>query len=1440
MELMKKASLISLSLLVVILLSGVWGETVSPSNLNPKEDEMGSSKADLSSGKTDLSSGSIAGQFSSLIPEEEALPRVEVKLISEDINGVTFQVSFPYPQMIEEQFDGQTFTSFYIPTNFTSITPGKPEFPAQVIAIGIPTDSVVKVSAEAGPLSQILLDSVPKPVPYAYPIEGREDFPQLELEYSLDDATYYKGEMYPLLHAELFEEGTCRGYHIAKIIVNPLVYNSANGSVEFYQDIKVRVDFFGATLTPQGVLAPEEMSKGEREIEQVLKNLLLNYTTASTFFKQPIESLPTSDGMTPYDLYAYGVPFKLYILNEGVYKVTHGWLLQNGFSPEGVDPRTIKIFCGDRRELYYDTPDEIPANDYIFEIPIYFEGDDDGSFDPGDYFLMFGTGTTFCDDEYNYFKSDYTEYNVYWMSYGGEPGLRMEMVDGTPQDTTPLVENYMSWRHYEEQVQYKGGDHDIPEESDEWYWFILSPSESQPITNHDTPFNISNHIPDDMTIRFRIQGYQGSGGDQDNRHHTTLYLNETIEQFKIYENDDPSWAGYAYIEETVNVNSSLFHEGTNIFWVEEYFDPTFYPPLKEDRIFFDWFDVGYKREFVPENDWILFQSPSDQTGMVRYHIGPFTSKNIFVIDYTNYRWLENIEITGDSEGGYYAEFQAMAEETTARYAGATNNSSLFPRDIRPDAPSNLHDPNNTADYIIIAYDDFIEVLEPLASFRQSQGYMTKLIKAEDVYEEFSRGLFDPTAIRNFLFFAYHNWEIPPAYVLLVGDAFFDYKDHLLHQQDRDNIYIHHGQNKIPAHYTETYPHDNWYACLDFDDHSYYPDLILSRICPHDIEKCASIVDKIILYETEREYDDWHIELTFVADNNQSGEPGSFTKDCENKISNLMPLGFRPHRIYMESMDWDESWNDPEHLGNRKLYTRANLTPYLREHFDGAWVQFCGHGSYNVWCHEYLYVDFVVDPESPWQDWHHPEYHDFQLLTNYKRFPIVSMMSCNLSFFDHYIDSCGEKLLVPTNRGAIATFGSTRLGRETYQDVYHGLLYEAFFPDRKLNDPCITVGQAYLHAKLYCYEEVRLEHVLLGDPAVRPPFPTKPINCDPIASTIQRGQNLHFSATVANQPNFNGIAVVNIYDNIWYCKSDNPGVTEVYHLRPLNSMKLTVTDGQIEGDIIIPVICGEAEDDPIETHLQIYAYDEENGIGAVLLHQVTTNVIGSAPQTDFTGPDITITAGGEHFRDGDYIPPKCLLEVTITDPSGVLSSTDNTIDDALETRDDIAIPQPILLRIISPIGEKSYDLTHRFNPALDDPTTGTASIGLDFNEGKHTIVVTAYDNFLNTTTESVTVIVGSENTLRNLLVCPNPFSTDTYFTFESQVPLQSVKIQVFTVAGRKIAEIYASNQDAGYNEIYWDGRDQDGNRLANGVYLYKIIADDGQSYAEEFGKLVVMR
>ncbi len=130
----------------------------------------------------------------------------------------------------------------------------------------------------------------------------------------------------------------------------------------------------------------------------------------------------------------------------------------------------------------------------------------------------------------------------------------------------------------------------------------------------------------------------------------------------------------------------------------------------------------------------------------------------------------------------------------------------------------------------------------------------------------------------------------------------------------------------------------------------------------------------------------------------------------------------------------------------------------------------------------------------------------------------------------------------------------------------------------------------------------------------------------------------------------------------------------------------------------------------------------------------------------------------------------------------------------------------------------------------------------FSDGEHTFNIMG-DNLSNNPNDlSKLFYVSNELKLLNVYNFPNPFSTDTYFTFNlTQVP-EELKIKIFTISGRLIKDIEVppATLKINFNRIYWNGLDADGDKIANGVYLYKIITRLNNKAQSQIQKLAVIR
>ena len=161
-------------------------------------------------------------------------------------------------------------------------------------------------------------------------------------------------------------------------------------------------------------------------------------------------------------------------------------------------------------------------------------------------------------------------------------------------------------------------------------------------------------------------------------------------------------------------------------------------------------------------------------------------------------------------------------------------------------------------------------------------------------------------------------------------------------------------------------------------------------------------------------------------------------------------------------------------------------------------------------------------------------------------------------------------------------------------------------------------------------------------------------------------------------------------------------------------------------------------------------------------------------------------------------------------------------------------------------KNTIDLTAFYRGNLDTYQSGQVRYQFTaLPEGRHTIAVQAWDIYNNSSSAeaSFEVRATSELSIYNVFNVPNPFARSTTFTFQrtSSDPID-VEIKIYTVAGRLIQSLEASSVIDRFVLIPWDGRDRDGSQIANGVYLYRVIAKslDRTSTNEVIGKLAVLR
>lgn len=255
-----------------------------------------------------------------------------------------------------------------------------------------------------------------------------------------------------------------------------------------------------------------------------------------------------------------------------------------------------------------------------------------------------------------------------------------------------------------------------------------------------------------------------------------------------------------------------------------------------------------------------------------------------------------------------------------------------------------------------------------------------------------------------------------------------------------------------------------------------------------------------------------------------------------------------------------------------------------------------------------------------------------------------------------------------------------------------------------------------------------------------------------------------------------------------------------------------------------------------------------------LHQfnnILTKQIGVVKDDD--NPQLDIFFDGMRIMDGDIVSAKPEIRITLADENSLLPITDASL---FEIKLDTGINQILDIPIDSPL------LT--FTPADANNPEASLLYRPELKEGEYRLIVQGRDmtgNKSGTQPRAVSFRVIVRQSVSQVFNYPNPFSTSTQFVFTltgSEVP-DVMTITIMTLTGKIIREITKEELGPlriGVNrtEFKWDGTDEYGEKLANGVYLYRVNTRNNQGekvdlfsqgYSDDFftkgvGKMVIMR
>jgi hypothetical protein len=333
---------------------------------------------------------------------------------------------------------------------------------------------------------------------------------------------------------------------------------------------------------------------------------------------------------------------------------------------------------------------------------------------------------------------------------------------------------------------------------------------------------------------------------------------------------------------------------------------------------------------------------------------------------------------------------------------------------------------NGADLLIITPDEFYDGILPLAEWRHKSGIITKVVKLSEIGT-------NPSAddISQYIQDAYDNWDIPPTFILLIGDADF-----------------------LPVHYRFMHPYHNsligtdlHYGTVDGDD--YFPDLFVGRISVENISQLNIVIQKILKYDRDPERTINWFDDVLLAAYNESGR--YFVATSESVYVYLSSIGYNCNRQY-------QGGNPPGSTAG--VLSAINSGVIIANHRDHGSSANDGGSGYTGW----VYPNFTTSHVSQ--------------LTNGDMLPLVFSINCESNWFDGETDpyggwnyeSLGEELLRAEGKGAIGLVGATRVSYSGYNDELDKGFFDAIWPGFDGNYPD-TSSTNPLRGPLYVMEGI---------------------------------------------------------------------------------------------------------------------------------------------------------------------------------------------------------------------------------------------------------------------------------------------------------------------------------------------------------------------------------
>lgn len=1113
---------------------------------------------------------------------------------------------------------------------------------------------------------------------------------------------------------------------------------------------------------------------------------------------------------------ATGDWYKLQVNSTGIRKLDYNYLKNTlGIDVDAIDPQYIQIYGNHGGMLSQQNSD--PRTDDLQENAIYVVDGADGSFDSDDYVLFFGQephiwkfDTT--DSIFHSEKNIYSDATYYFLTIGNTPGKRISDVASL---TGPdhIINSFNHHANYEVDL------YNLLKSGREWFGDLFNFT-----TSRDYTFAYSDIVPgSDVKLTSAVMSTSTSSSS------FTISLNGSTIATQSFNSPYATTGSYG-IKGKLNVQTYTVNQAS-ISGSPLTVGLTYDKNGNSTAIgYLDYLELNTIKNLKLYGSQTTFRSvASTAQSKTEFQIGNMNS-SARIWEVTD---LFNITNRLYNLSGSTASF-VNTSDTVREYVVWTGSSFSSPIYVGKVSNQDLHAINTPPTLLIVTHPNFKSQADQLANFKQNTlGMSTLVVTTTEIYNEFSSGAQDISAIRDFAKMLYdrNTGSDSLRYLLLFGDASYDYKNRITGNTNFVPVY----ESRESLHNIDSYSSDDYFGFLD-DSEGYWNedpsgdyllDIGVGRFPVTSTTEAQIAVDKAIAYTTGlSKLGNWRNRVTFVADDGDGVLHMSHANINATYLETNYPV-YNINKIYLDAYVQTSS-------------PSGEVSPDANQAIDQAIergtmiMNYSGHGGGNGWAQE------AILTTSQMNKW-----------SNIDKLTLFVTATCEFGRYDNPEKLSGaENLILNPAGGAIALVTTTRPVFAFSNLDMNEAVYDYIF--EPINDSTMpTLGDMIRLAK---NEPTALLDInnrnfsLLGDPSLTLAYPDKLVEITTIndsavvatPDTLKALSKVKITGEVRYRSgglisDYNGKVYATVFDKSAAISTlGNEG--SVFNFNAQNNIiyegLASAVNGKFSFTFVVPKDISYQLD---YGKISLYAKTDFDLTDA---HGVFQNVIigGSADSVDLDDnpPTVELFMDDESFVFGGQTGSKTTLIGKLSDDNGI-NISNNGIGHEITA-------------ILDENTSEIYVLNDFYSAELDDYTNGKVEFPFDeLSEGNHSLKVKAWDTHNNSGEDYIEFVVANEAdvALKNVLNYPNPFTTNTEFHFDHNRAGDDLEImiQIYTISGRLIKTLNydAYGSSAHISSIKWDGLDDYGDKIGKGVYVYKVnvrsLTDGSKDY--KIQKLVIL-